>query len=97
MRPSKKITIRFNVMLILFSTCYGIFNFALSDAAKGISLEGIILTSLVDMVRFLVVMFLVAYFVREFWNRLIADIFAIRMLEYREAIAIVVVMGIIAA
>ena len=89
-----RISIAFNIILILYSAAYGVFNFALSDAAKKIPLEGLILTSLVDFVRFLVVMFVTAWFVREVWNRLIADIFDVRLVAYREAITFVVLLGL---
>jgi hypothetical protein len=68
MEQNRKITTSFNVLLILYSAASGVFTFALSDAAKDVPVTGIVMTSLVDFVRFLVMMFAAAYFAREVWN-----------------------------
>jgi uncharacterized membrane protein len=95
MEQNRKITTSFNVLLILYSAASGVFTFALSDAAKDVPVTGIVMTSLVDFVRFLVMMFAAAYFAREVWNRLVADIFNVRMIAYREAITFVVIIGLL--
>ena len=95
MQPSPRITISFNILLILYSASYGVFTFALTNEAQALPVQGIVLTSLVDFVRYLIVMVISAYFVREVWNRLVADIFSIRRIWYREAVTIVVILGIL--
>ncbi|MEM9368378.1 MAG: hypothetical protein AAGD07_20480 [Planctomycetota bacterium] len=95
MEQHRKITTSFNVLLILYSAVSGVLTFALSDAAKGVPVAGIVLTSLVDFLRFLVMMFVAAYFAREVWNRLVADILPVRFIAYREAITVVVVLGLL--
>ncbi|MCC9655125.1 hypothetical protein [Rhodopirellula halodulae] len=90
------ITIGFNILLILYSAGTGFLTFAFSDKAKGYPVQGVVLTSLIDFVRYLVMMFISAWFVNEFWNRLVTDLVPLRKLEYREAITIVVFLGILA-
>ncbi|EMI58542.1 putative membrane protein [Rhodopirellula sallentina SM41] len=94
MKRKLQITPKFNLLLVLFSAAYGIFRFALSDAAADVPLQGIILTSLLDFVRFVIVMFVTSWFAREIWNRLIADIFDVRMVAYQEAITFVVALSL---
>lgn len=69
--------------------------FALTDEAQTVPIEGLVLTTLVDFLRYLVVMVISAYFVREVWNRLVADIFSVRPIWYREAVTIVVMLGVL--
>ena len=90
MKRKSEITTSFNALLILYSAAIGVLKFALSDAAKDVPLTGIIITSLVDFVRFLVMMFVAAYFAQEIWNRLVVDLFSIRVIAYREAITFIV-------
>ncbi|MFG0288453.1 MAG: hypothetical protein ACF8CQ_09765 [Rhodopirellula sp. JB044] len=94
MKRKPQITATFNLLLVLYSAAYGIFRFALSDAAANIPLQGIILTSLVDFVRFVVVMFVTSWFAREIWNRLVTDIFDVRRVTYQEAITFVVALSL---
>lgn len=95
MENHSKITTSFNVLLILYSAACGVLGFVLSDAAKGVPPEGIVLTSLVDFARFLVMMVISAWFAKEVWNRLLTDLFELRCVLFREAITFVVVLGII--
>lgn len=92
--PRPTITLGFNVLLILYSAGTGFITFAFSDRAQNVPIQGLVLTSLVDFVRYLIMMFISAWFIREFWNRLVADLFSIRFLAYREAITIVVLLGL---
>ncbi|MCS7471670.1 hypothetical protein NZK35_33910 [Stieleria sp. ICT_E10.1] len=94
MKRKPEITTSFNALLILYSAAIGVLKFALSDAGKDVPFTGIVMTSLVDFVRFLVMMFVAAYFAREIWNRLVVDIFSIRVIAYREAITFVVALGL---
>ena len=95
MQPTRRITISFNILLILYSVLYGVVAFALTKEAQALPVQGLVLTSLVDFVRYLIVMVVSAYFVREVWNRLIADIFAVRKIWYREAVTTVVILGVL--
>ncbi|QDV47265.1 hypothetical protein Enr13x_71740 [Stieleria neptunia] len=89
------ITTKFNALLVLYSAVVGVFTFAMSDSAKGVPLEGIILTSLIDLVRFLIMVFVTAWFAKEVWNRLVTDMFDVRCVVHRETIAIVLLLGIL--
>ena len=95
MQSNLRITTAFNTLLILYSALHGVLMFALTEEARTLPIQGLVLTSLVDLVRYLIVVAISAYFVREVWNRLVADIFAVRKLWYREAITIVVILGIL--
>tara|TARA_R110002072_G_scaffold130637_8_gene269663 strand:+ start:4111 stop:4407 length:297 start_codon:yes stop_codon:yes gene_type:complete len=92
--PHPTITLGFNVLLILYSAGTGFITFAFSDKAQGVPIQGLVLTSLIDFVRYLIMMFISAWFIREFWNRLVADLFTTRLIAYREAITIVVLLGL---
>ena len=54
----------------------------------------LVISTVLDMVHFLVFLFVAAYFVREVWNRLISDVFSVRALDTQEAIAIILLLGI---
>ncbi|MFG0267163.1 MAG: hypothetical protein ACF8AM_18735 [Rhodopirellula sp. JB055] len=92
--PRSIITLWFNVLLILYSAGTGFFTFVFSDKAQNVPIEGLVLTSLIDLVRYLIMMFISAWFIREAWNRLVADLFTLRLIAYREAITMVVLLGL---
>ncbi|TWT79685.1 hypothetical protein CA13_10910 [Planctomycetes bacterium CA13] len=90
-----RITTKFNALMVLYSSACGFLAFAFSDAAKDVPIQGIVLTSLIDFVRYMAMLFLSAYFARELWNRLIVDIFDLRPVLYGEAVAMVVAVGLL--
>ncbi len=90
-----RITTEFNIALLAFASVYGVIRFLASDKVKGMSVDGIILGTVVDFARVLICLFIAAYFVKEFWGRLIADVWKLRPLEYKEAIAIVLMFGLL--
>ena len=92
---SKRITPAFNVALFLFSAAMGTLRFLLSEKATGIPIEGLVMTTAVDTVRFTVVLLISAYFVREFWNRLVANVFDARAVTAQEAIAFTLLLGVL--
>lgn len=91
------ITPKFNVALFLFSAVLGLFRFLLSDKAEGVPIEGLVMTTAIDMVRFIVVLFITAYFLREFWNRLVVQLLGLRAVTKQEAIAFILLLGILGA
>ena len=95
--PSSRITPAFNVVLFLFAAATGILQFMLSENAQAVPIEGLVMTTALDMVRFLIVMFITAYFVREVWNRLVSNIFTVRTINTQEAIAIILVLSVMAS
>ena len=90
-----RITGRFNVALFLFSAALGLFRFLLSEDAVGVPLEGLVISSVVDAIRFIVVLLISAYFVREFWNRLVSSLWDLRLITKQEAIAFILIIGIL--
>jgi hypothetical protein len=96
-RTPSQITLAFNAALFLFSAALGVFQFLLSDKSTGVPVEGLIITTAFDMVRFIVVLFITAYFVREFWNRLVANVFGTRAITAQEAIAFILILSILGA
>ncbi|MEM6692169.1 MAG: hypothetical protein AAF664_22260 [Planctomycetota bacterium] len=97
MESQSRITILFNALLILYSAGYGVTAFAFCNQARKICIQGLVLTSLVDFLRYLVFMSVSAWFVRDVWNRLFADIFELRFVAHREAITIVALLGVLIA
>ncbi len=92
---TRRITTEFNIAMFVFSAVLGFLGFCLSERAKNVPLEGLILTTALDAVRYIVVLLIVAYFVREFWERLISDLLPVRVISYAEAIAIGLRLGIL--
>ena len=89
------ITGRFNVALFLFCALLGLLSFLGSDRAEGVPVTGLVLTTAIDAVRYLVVVLVSALFVKEFWNRLIPTLCPIRTIAYQEAIAIVLMASLL--
>ena len=89
------ITTKFNVALFVFSAVMGILIFLFSDKVKNVPLEGVVLSILVDSVRYVVMLLIVAFFIKEFWRRLISNLFPVRAIGYAEAIAIVLMSSIL--
>lgn len=93
---SSRITPGFNVALFTLAAVLGIFPFLVtSEAARGVPWMGLAVSIALDTLRFAVVLLITAVFVREFWKRLIASLFAIRPINYQEAIAIVLMLSVL--
>ena len=73
------------------------FSSSLPTAAPLFPLHGLILTTLLDAVRFLAVALITAWFVQAFWRRLISSVFAVRYIGFQEALAIVLMLGVLFA
>jgi hypothetical protein len=90
------ITTGFNVTMIMYLAIPGIWNFMfLSEKAKGVPLEGLIVSCALDVVRFLAALLITALILEAFWHRLIAPLFTIRPITYQEAIAVVLMISIL--
>jgi len=89
---SRRITPKFNLALFAFNALAGIIKFSL--VAK-VGLGGLILTSFLDAVLTICILLLVAWFFKEFWIRLLSDLFSLRNIDYQEAIAIVLVLSML--
>jgi len=88
------ITVEFNVLLFVFLAIVGVALFALSDRAKGLSFEGVMFVSAIDAVRYTVMLLIGSFIVKEFWGRLISNLFPVRAINYREAVAILLICGL---
>jgi len=89
-----RITTRFNALLIAYLSAQGMLAFAISARAKGVSIDGIVMSTLLDFVRYMVVLLISTWFLREFWFRLISPMFRIRPIEFREAMAILLMLAV---
>ena len=95
--PGKaRITAGFNVALIAYQAVAGFLAFLASDRARAFRLEGILLSSSIDLARFVVVMLFGAWFLRAFWQRLVANLVPIRPINFQEALAIVLMASLLA-
>ncbi len=94
MNGMPRITVAFNVAMFSYCVLQGLVRFVVSDKAKGVPLEGLIFTSIVDLVRVTILMFITAYFVREFWNRFVMTVFGLRKVDTNESIALVLLPSI---
>lgn len=90
------ITAGFNLALLSYSALRGLFGFlVLSDAGGRYPLAGLVVSSSLDLVRFLVVALVTAGFLQAFWSRLITSIAPVRPLDFQEALAIVLMLSIL--
>jgi len=71
------------------------FRFLFSGRAGNSRFTGVALSVGLDLVRFTVVLGITAFFVGEFWRRFIAAVAAVRPITYEEAVAIVLMVGIL--
>jgi len=93
--PSR-ITVGFNIAMFAFLGITGFLGFLVqSEKAGGVPLAGLVLTTGIDMTRYLVVLLVTAFFLREFWARLISALWRIRQITCHEAIAIVLMIGML--
>jgi RsiW-degrading membrane proteinase PrsW (M82 family) len=91
---TKRITTGFNLLLFAYSFCLGFLGFIFSDKAKNVPITGIIVSTFLDTLRFLVVVLIGAWLLREFWDRLIVNLLPIRGLRFEEAIAIILIISV---
>jgi hypothetical protein len=92
-----RVTFGFNAALFAFLAITSFLQFLASDRAPLFPLDGLILTTLLDAVRFLAVALITAWFVQAFWRRLISSVFAVRYIGFQEALAIVLMLGVLFA
>ena len=86
---------RFNLALFAFHALMGLLNFAMSGKAHEVPWTGIFLSTALDLVRYLVFLLITAYFVAVFWRQLVASVAAVRPISFQEAVAVVLMVGIL--
>ena len=91
----ERITPKFNLLLFIYVSVIGLLTFLASDKASGATPLGLVLSIALDFVFVVAALFIGTYFLREFWNRLITDLFAIRSLSFQEAMAFALIMSLI--
>jgi hypothetical protein len=90
------ITRGFNIAVFAICAAIGIFTFLASHVTDShASITGLFLISGADSLRYLAVALIAALVVRVFWNRLVANLFAVRSINYAEALAVVLVKGLL--
>ncbi len=95
------ITVDFNILLFLFLAAVGIFKFLFSAsggaavAAGKWAIEGVILSCVLDAAFVFVVLLISAFFIKEFWGRLISKLVPIRSITYQEAVSIVLIASLL--
>jgi hypothetical protein len=94
-RLPDRITVGFNVALLAFHAATSTFQFMVSARPLGMPLSWMALWVLLDTARYLVVALIAAWFVRSFWRRLISPIFSTRFIGFQEAVAIVLMVGVL--
>jgi hypothetical protein len=87
-----RITTKFNVVLIAYLSAQGLFTFFLKMRGTTIPAGGLILTSLLDFIRYVVVLMISTWFFMEFWRRLVVTVVRVRPLEFRESMAVLLVL-----
>jgi hypothetical protein len=93
--PSR-ITTGFNLAMLAYLAITGLLGFLVrSAAAGGVPLAGLMLSTSIDMIRYLVVLLITAFILLEFWSRLVSPLVTIRLITYGESIAIVLMISIL--
>lgn len=95
--PSARITASFNLALFLYVAACGLVRFLLSERAKNVPLQGILISVAIDAVRMVIVISITTYFVREIWNRLITQKCAAKELNTQEAMSLVLAVAMLAS
>jgi hypothetical protein len=62
---------------------------------KQLPLKMLVPTMAVDAIRYVAIVLIAALFIRAFWNRLVSDVLAVRSINYTEAVAAVLVKGLL--
>ena len=89
-----RISLGFNAALFGFQAVKGIGPFLVSDRAKGPPV-GIFISVVLDALWVLMLAAVAALFVQVFWRRFLASVAAIRPIDYQEALAIVLMLGLL--
>jgi len=90
-----RITPEFNIALFAVSAALGIVNFLFSGDASGYPATGVVLSIGLDALRFIFAVMITAYFIKEVWRRLISNLWSVRPLTYQEALAVVLIAGLL--
>jgi hypothetical protein len=89
-----RITRGFNIAVFVIYAVIGTVTYCLTSG-KNVPVEGLVLTSGADSLRYLAIVLVAALIIRAFWNRLVSDLFAVRTINYTEAIAVVLVKSLL--
>jgi hypothetical protein len=89
-----RISWRFNVAVLAFFAAIGTFPFW-STPWRLKQIKVLAPTMAVDSIRYLAIVLIAALLIRAFWNRLVSDVFAVRSINYTEAVAVVLVKGLL--
>lgn len=90
-----RISVGFNAALFGFESLLGLGQFLISGRGNLFSGPGILISTLLDLIRVLFVVLVTAYFLMIFWRRFLASISPIRPIDYQEAVAIVLMLAIL--
>lgn len=91
---ANRITPQFNFNVFCFGAIVGIIKFLLTSPKANAPLMGLVISICLDAALHLACLFILALIIREFWNRLICDVFSLRPIAYVEAIGIVLVASL---
>jgi len=92
----RHITPAFNLALFAFVAFKGLIGFLLTSTVAGVaSFEGLLLTSLLDLIRMVAIVLISAAFLKAFWGRLVSPLGSIRPISYGEAMAILLMISLV--
>ena len=95
-RSRERITLGFNLALLSYSALRGVFSFLILSGNYGrYPIGGLVVSSSLDLVRFVLVSLITAGFLEAFWSRLVTSIAPVRPLDFQEAFAIVMMTSIL--
>lgn len=95
-RPPVRIGLGFNLALFAFVCLLGFIRFvSTSPLAARTPWAGLVLTSMIDMARGLVVLLITAAFLQSIWGRLVATIWPVRAIDFAEAFAVVLMLSLL--
>lgn len=100
-KSHRHITPAFNVALFAFLALKGLLGFLLTGPANGrpplafFSVEGVLLSTLLDLIRMGVVILISAAFLKAFWERLVSPLGSLRPIRYGEAMAILLMIALV--
>lgn len=94
-RKISRITTGFVAALFAYQAVSGILAFLASGRAQSYTLDGIVVSCGLDLVRVVVLTTIAAWFLREFWRRLVTDVASVRPIDFRESLSIVLMLGLL--
>ena len=86
---------RFNAALLAWQCLTGFSAFLASDRARNVPWAGLVMSTAIDFVLRVVVLGVTAGFLAVFWGRFVATVAATRPISYGEALAAVLMIGLL--